>query len=101
MEKEKKREVIYLPEAERNIFSISLYISQQGFPETAKRFANKLYDFGDMLGFLPGKFPICRNKILFKKGYRCAVFAGNYIFIYKARGEKVVIVNVVHAATLK
>lgn len=101
MEKEKRKEVVYLPEAEKNIAAIAQFISGEGYPETAIRFADSLYDFGDALGFLPEKFPACRHKEFRRRGYRCAVYSGNYIFIYKIVLTKIYIVSVVHSASLK
>lgn len=64
-------------------------------------FEKKLYDFGLTLGLVPGKHPLCRDLKLRKKNLHCAVFRKHYLFAYKSEGEKVIIYNVIHAATLE
>ena len=98
MEKEKPK-VIFLPKAENSIFQIRIYIEQKGYPERAKRFADKLYDFGYSLATMPFGHPICRHKQLAKRKMHCAVFKKNYIFVYKVVKNKLYIYNVIHAMT--
>jgi plasmid stabilization system protein ParE len=81
MEK-KKFKVIYEPKAEQSIFRISVYISEKGYKETAVKFTDRLYNFGDSLALFPEKYPVCKKPLLAKRKLRCAVFKKNYIFIY-------------------
>ena len=67
----RKFKVIFKKKAINSINNISAYISGKGYPETADRFADKLYDFGYSLNFFPEKYPICRQKQLAKRKMRC------------------------------
>ncbi|MCD4736236.1 MAG: type II toxin-antitoxin system RelE/ParE family toxin [Bacteroidales bacterium] len=93
-------EVIFKKTAAEDILYIALYISADGYPDTAKEFAAKLYKFGDTLAIFPLKYPLCNHKRLSVRNYRCAVFSRNYMFIYKISKKKVVIYNIVHVKRL-
>ena len=97
MEK-RKFEVIYEPKAEQSIFKISIYIAKKGYKETAVKFTNILYDFGDSLTLFPEKYPVCKKSILAKRKLRCAIFKKNYIFIYKIIKNELIIFNVIHSS---
>jgi plasmid stabilization system protein ParE len=96
----KELNLYFSSRAELSIASISIYIQQQGYPESAFQFANALYDFADSLLLFPAKYPLCRHSYLIKSNLRCAVFMENYIFIYQLLSDKVFVVNVVHASRL-
>ncbi len=96
---EKAKVVIYTPKAKKSIRNIAFYISEKGYPETAEKFADKLYDFGYSLATMPFGHPICRHKQLAKRKMRCAVFKKNYIFVYKVVKNTLYIYNVIHAMT--
>lgn len=72
---EKKPEVIFLPKTENSIFKIRVYIEERGYPESAKRFSDLLYDFGYSLNIYHKKYPVCKQKALAKRKMRCAVLS--------------------------
>jgi plasmid stabilization system protein ParE len=84
-----------------SIASIADYITEKGFPETSKKYADRLYEFGESLLVFPEKYPLCRFPKLAIRMLRCAVFEKNHVFIYKTIKSKLVIYNVVHTRTLK
>ncbi len=88
-------------EADRSIAGIAYYITEKGFPETSKKYADRLYAFGESLLVFPEKYPVCRFQKLAKRMMRCAVFEQNYIFIYKTIQGKLFIYNVIHGKALK
>ncbi len=92
--------MVYSQRAIRNINQIAVYIQQRGYPETAIKFVNKLYGFGESPPLFPDKYPLCKREKLRRKGYRCAIFAKTYILIYKIYSSKIVIHQVVHGRTL-
>lgn len=100
MEKEKHK-VIFLLGAEKNIFQIYSYLVLQGYPETAERFTDKLYDFGYTLADFPHKYRLCRFPKFSIRSLHCAVFDRTYIFTYKVVTKKLIIYNVIHSKTLK
>ena len=100
MEKE-KRDVIFQPEAQDSIFHIYCYIAKKGYPETAEKFYDELYDFGYTLNNFPEKYPICRQARFRKRKMHCAVFHKNYIFLYKVVKDKLIIYNVIHGKALR
>lgn len=95
MEKEKP-EVVFTPKASADIARISIYIEEQGYPYTAEKLVERMYDFGNSLSVFPNKYPLCRNKKFAKHGYHCAVFEKKYIFLYKVIGKQLIVFNVVH-----
>ena len=100
MEKEKHK-VIFLRAAEKNIFQIYIYLVLQGYPETAERFTDKLYDFGYSLANFPDKYRLCRFPKFSRRSLHCAVFDRAYIFTYKVVKNKLIIYNVIHSKVLK
>jgi len=95
----RKLPVVYKPQADSQIFKIMLYISEQGYPERAVKFADKLYDFGNTFGIFAGKYPVCKRKSWAKRKWHCAVY-GNYVFAYKVVKNQVVIFSIVHGKRL-
>ena len=93
-------EVVYKPTADKQIYKLMIYIDENGYPDTAVNFAQRLYKFGDSLGFMPNKFPICRHPKLAKRNLHCTVFESNYIFIYKVVRKKLTIYSIVHCKRL-
>jgi plasmid stabilization system protein ParE len=96
-----KNEVIFLPKSQKSIFSIYRYIAERGYPATAEKFFNRLYDFGYGLNDYPDKYGICRQPVYQKRKLHCAVFESNYVFIYKAVKSQLVIYNIIHSKRLK
>jgi hypothetical protein len=99
MDKRKEVAVIIKPKAEQSIVAISIFIGSRGYPETALKFKDTLYEFAYSLSILPDKYPICKYAALAKRNFHCAVFHKNFIFIYKIVAKKVVIYNVIHTHT--
>ncbi len=94
---EQKARVVYSKKASEDIAGIALYIIEKGYPQTAMRFMNKLFDFGDSLSIFPYKYPICRNHIFKALMLRCAPFK-NYLFVYSYDGQIVHILRVMHGS---
>ncbi|OFY39308.1 MAG: hypothetical protein A2275_13105 [Bacteroidetes bacterium RIFOXYA12_FULL_35_11] len=98
MEKE-KFEVVFRPKASDSIDKIVIYIEENGYPETAIKFSNKLYKFAYSLTLFPNKYAVCRHPQFAKRNYHCAVFHKNYIFVYKLVKNHLVIYNIIHCNT--
>ena len=81
--------VFIKPFAERQITALSAYIEEKGYPLNAESFSEKLFDFAETLATVPLGFPVCRNAILAKQNFRCAIFRKDYIF------------KIIHASLLK
>lgn len=96
----RKLPVVYKPQADNQILQIMFYIDEQGYPENAIKFIDKLYDFGNTIGNFPEKFPICKKKIWAKRDWHCAVF-NSYVFAYKVIKKQVVIFSIVHGKRLR
>ena len=88
--------LIYTPKANLAILKQFLYVLAKGYPKTAHKFYDDLYNFGNNLAKYPGAHAICRQPQLAKRKMRCAIFKKNYIFIYRVERNEVVIYNVVH-----
>ena len=88
--------VIYAPKAKNSINNIAVYIEKKGYPETAEKFADKLYKFGNSLIDFPEKYPVCKQARFAKRNMCCAVFHKNYIFVYKLVQNELIIYNIIH-----
>ena len=52
------KEVIFKPKAIKNITEISKFIAEKGYPENSKKFATKLYEFGNSIASFPSAYPV-------------------------------------------
>ena len=73
------------------------YISEHGYPETAKKYFRRMMDFASKLGDYPSKFPICKRKPFKKLGLHCAIFENTYVFVYKIDLDSIIILDVIHS----
>ena len=80
---------------------VSLYIKNKGYPETAHKFYDRMVDFALSLGEFPEKYSVCRFRQFGKRGYHCAVFEENYIFVYKIAYNQLNLLRVVAAKRMK
>lgn len=96
-----KPEVIFTNRASNSIEEIAIYIALKGYPETALKFKDLLYEFAFSLTDFPDKYPICKRKSLKRQNLKCATFKTNYIFVYKLIENELVIYNVIHSKRLK
>jgi len=92
--------ITYKKRSAISIYNICLYIEDKGYPITANKFINKLYEFGNSLVNFPDKYPVCRKRAWARRNLRCAIFKKDYIFIYKLINDELIIYNVVHARTI-
>lgn len=97
---EEKAEVVFTARARKSISNISMYIEEEGYHETAEKFAEKLFDFGNSLGIFPEKYPICRHEPYAKRKYRCVTFKKYYVFVHKLVKDQLIIYNVIHGKRL-
>lgn len=96
---EKEIAVIYTPKAKKSISKIAAYIHDKGYPETAIKFTERLYDFGDSLNIFPNKYPLCRQPQFAKRSMHCAVFLKDYVFVYKVVKNHLYVYNIIHTNT--
>lgn len=75
-----KVKVIFKEVARISIRETALFIEKKGYPETALKFTERLYQFGSALADFPNKYPLCRFSKLSKQNLHCAVFEHKYIF---------------------
>jgi len=95
----KKIGVIYAPTAKNSIRKIAAYIEDKGYPETAEKFINKLYNFGNSLADYHFAYPVCKQPQFAKRNMHCAIFNENYIFVYKLVETQLIIYNIIHCKT--
>ena len=89
------------PKARLQIEEIAAYIQENGYPETAERFALLLFDFAESLVLMPDKYVFCRKPAFKRWNYRCATFRNNYIFVYKITYHRVVLKQIIHGKLFK
>lgn len=97
---ERTIKVVFRPKTIGKIKDIAINIENKGYPITAEKFVQQLFDFGESLAVSPNKYPKCRKTVWAKRNLRCAVFNNNYIFIHKLVDDELVIYNVVHTLTI-
>lgn len=94
-------DVRFKQKAYLDIENLIAWIISEGYPLTAFKFSKRLIRFCEHLKVYPEKFSICRFEVLAKRNYRCAVFARNYIIVYKLTPKQVIIMRVFHTSRLK
>ncbi len=87
-----KEEVVFREKAKKAICDVAIYISEEGYPDNAAKFAEKRILFGFSLANFPQKFPKCRYEQFSGRQLHCAVFE-KYVFIYKVLNHQVIIYN--------
>ncbi|OFX23126.1 MAG: hypothetical protein A2033_02210 [Bacteroidetes bacterium GWA2_31_9] len=93
--------IILRIKAQKSISDIAEYIENNGFPGTALSFIARIEKFTESLVIFPNKYPICRQQKFTKRSYRCAVFESDYIFVFKAVNNQLIIYNIIHSKRLK
>ena len=96
-----KVRVTFKEVARISIRETAFSIEKNGYPETALKFAERLYQFGNTLANFPNKYRLCRFPKLSKRSLHCAVFDRTYIFTYKVVKNKLIIYNVIYSKTFK
>ena len=92
--------VIYSKRAAYTIAQVAWYVAGKGYPETAEKYQQELYEFGNSLVSYPDKYSICRYKRYNIRKYRCAVFDRTWIFVYKVIKDRIFVIHVVHTSIL-
>ena len=96
---EQTQKIEFRQKASESIANIAYYITKKGYPANAKRFAEKLYEFGSSLAGFPKLYPVCKQRQFAKHKLHCAVFHKNYIFVYKLVKNTLIIYTVIHCNT--
>jgi plasmid stabilization system protein ParE len=92
--------VVYSDIAHQQIFAAMIYIARQGYPDTALRFADALYEFGQSLRYFPEKYAICKRKPFAAKQLRCAPLE-HYVFLYRVESRRIIVHAVIHSSRIK
>lgn len=93
--------VVNSAKALAEIAPISVYIAEKGYPETSKKYRDRLLTFGNSLGYNPEKYKICTKPAFRRWNYRCAVFEKTCIFVYKIKNDEVTVLRVIHGKMMK
>ena len=83
---EKEISLIWQTRTNNSIAKIYQYIAKND-PHNAEAFILRMYDFGLSLTILPKKFVPCRFEKFAHRGYLCAVFEKNFIFLFRIKGN--------------
>lgn len=97
---EKEIRLIWNKRSDQSIAKIYQFIAENN-PVNAESFILRLYDFGESLRVFPEKYSPCRFKKFANRGYHCAVFEKNYIFLYRIKGNALYICNVIRTSRLR
>lgn len=82
-----KFKVIFSDQAVFQLRDITDYLKKTISKECAIRTAKSLQEMSQKLSMMPERFPLSRNTILKRQGYRCAV-CDKYLIIYKVLSDK-------------
>jgi plasmid stabilization system protein ParE len=93
-------EVEILPLAIQAIEEACDYIAQQGYPQRANSYHERMRNFALSLGTMPLKYAKCKRQQYAIFQLRCAIFENTYIFAYQVFEHRVLIVDVVHGKIL-
>lgn len=96
-------DVVINQKAFKTINSIAKYISDNAeMPETGKKYALKLIDFGFSLGhIIPAKNAVCRYPKFRLKNWSCITFDKKWILAYQIKDNKILIEKIVLGKLLK
>lgn len=96
-------EVVINLKANKKIKSIAKYISEEfEMPETGRKYALKLIDFGFSLGHsIPTRNAICRHKKFRIKRWFCITFDKKWVFAYQIKDNKILIEEIALGKLLK
>lgn len=97
---EKEIGLIWKKRCYNSIANIYQYIAKNN-PQNAETFIIRIYDFGKSLTILPDKFAPCRFEQFAHRGYYCAVFEKNFIFLFRIKGDTLYICNIIRTSRLK
>lgn len=97
---EKEISLIWNKRTHHSISKIYQYIAKNN-PQNAEAFIRRMYAFGESLTILPDKYAPCRFEKFAHRGYHCAVFEKNFIFLYRVKGKRLFICNVIRTSRLK
>ncbi len=87
--------------ADLNIKKLAIYIAEKGYPDTAEKYIERLYDFLFSLAPHANTYALCKNKKWAVRNYHCAVFEGTFVIPFKTKANVLYIMNVIHGARLK
>lgn len=76
-------------------------ISENGYPERAKKFTEELYNFAYQLTPIIESFSSCRHENFAKKNFKCVPYKKNYIFIVSIKENLVTIHNIIPAKKIR
>ena len=96
-----EKTLIIKQRALNSINKIAKRISFEGFPDTAIKVNNDLFQFAEKLTDRAESFALCRHKIFYKRNNKCIPYKKNYIFIVSVTTKQVVIHNVVPAKLIR
>jgi hypothetical protein len=82
------RSLIIMKRAENAIYKVALYRASKSFPETGEKFINEVIDFCLKYAALKVNHPPCKNEILAKHGYSCAVYKKKWVIAFKYSDEE-------------
>lgn len=92
--------VQYNRKALHDIDQIEQYISEKGYPETAKSYINRLMAHTQTLTNMPQRNTLCKNPEFARKNFHCSVFEETYIIVYSITKTLISVKRVIHGSRL-
>src|SRR6476620_10245589 len=86
-----KREISILEPASTTIAEIGWYVESKGYPQTAKEFVNKAFDFFEKLSDPRIRHRPCSYSKWNKLGYKCVSFRKKYTIVFSESETEIVI----------
>lgn len=93
--------VLFSERAIQDLDDIANYIAEQGYPDTALFYTDRIYAFCQTLCQFPGKYKACKRKGFKRNNYRCAFFEKTYTIAYRIeKNQTLVIKRIIHGKRL-
>jgi plasmid stabilization system protein ParE len=93
--------VFFSERAIQDLDEINNYIAEQGYPDTALAYTDRIYDFCLTLAYFPHKHTLCKRIGFNRFDYRCAAFEKTYYIVFRVeKNQTVVIKRVIHGKRL-
>jgi hypothetical protein len=85
------RKIIIKQSVAESIAEVSWYLESEGFPATAEKFADDIYDFIKILGDNRKRYRTCREPQRILMGYKCISYKKKYTIVFIELGTEIIV----------
>jgi plasmid stabilization system protein ParE len=85
------RKIVIKQTVAESIAEVSWYLESEGFPATAEKFTDDVYDFIEKLGDHRKRYRTCKEPQRTLMGYKCISFKKNYTIVFIELDTEIII----------